>query len=93
MLEPLRHVLAGFHRHVIARLFVRQSFVVEMFPQPRADFQGAHKLRRTMARDILVAKAVRHRVAVGENIMPMLHEIVADALVIRREGRELFGPF
>ena len=90
--QPPRHVLARFQRHVMALLFLRQLFIFEMFPQPRADFQGADKVRRTMAHDILVAEAVRHRITVGENIMPMLHEIIANALVFGRKRGKLFGP-
>ena len=52
-----------------------------MFAQAGANFQRVHEAGRTMARDVGMAEAVRHRVAIGENDMPMLHEIIADTLV------------
>jgi len=91
--EAFGHVGSAFHGDVIALLLLAEGFIFEVFAQAGADFQGAEEAGGAVFGDVLVGETVGDAESVGEHVVPVLHEFVADALIIRRDGRELLGPF
>ena len=89
------HVLAVFVGIVAGLLLGGQVFVVEVLAQAGADLQGGLEARLRILDRKEVVELLQRPVpaAACELDMPLLHEIIADALLLRGQRRQDLGPF
>src|SRR4051812_46192633 len=87
-----RHVLPKLKRHVITFLLRGEMFVLEVLPQPSADFKGGDEILRCPRYGIAMVEIVHHAVFPGQHFMQVLHEIIADPLLLGRKRRDCFRP-
>ena len=86
------HVFAEFVGVVMGFLVGRELLVVDVLAEAGADFEGRRKTGvREFDREGVV-EFLDHAVAVGQELVPEFHKLVAALLLFGREDRENFGP-
>ena len=87
------HVLAVFVGVVIFLLLGGKLLVVDVFAEAGADLEGRLEAGVREFDGKGVVEFLDHAVAVGQELVPELHELVAALLLLGSEDRENFGPF
>src|SRR5262249_20912377 len=93
---PLRdlggHLRPQLERDVVVALLVRQPLVVEVLAEAGADLERRRERRGCVLHDVAVVELLDDAVLLRQLLVPGVHEVVADALLLRRERRERLRP-